>query len=254
MLAKYVMDTGVQSPPISPGDNSTYQLEFRAPQYQCNETKSSDTVPWEEVYQDRRSVAFESGWVNPIMFANIREYVFFVRQRRYVGAYSKYPVTDMDNAYAVEVETMLLQCRPISMHYILNVSYLDGVLNFEHAMDDPQTYDEFSEMDGLKYILEPQDAWPWSPNHSDISTSPPDFQNWVQLVRKTLPVWNHVAVVFALGDYMQSSWSVQEPYRANRSDGTAPMTRIPMEPDVPDTFFNNDSKSALTTCLNVRLY
>ncbi|KZM24667.1 hypothetical protein ST47_g4146 [Ascochyta rabiei] len=179
--ARTVLAAGqITSFPPSTGLNSTYRLNFRAPQMQCNTSEAiDDTFQLVSNSSDGRPAIFGLVYNSSQTLGRSREMTATKRDILSFSTRYPYKVTSSITAVARTYET---RCQPFSMKYDLNISYVNGLQDIKFSTSDPIRYEDLtanSTEESYKYYGA-HDSLPWSVDSRDISIYPQDLQIWIE--------------------------------------------------------------------------
>ncbi|KAF1957857.1 hypothetical protein CC80DRAFT_469878 [Byssothecium circinans] len=118
-LGKVLVMTGeILDLPVYAGENSSYRIQFRAPQVLCNETTYNDII--EPKYVKHTKVDLP--------------------QTVTTGLYTSYPNNGSNATYGIKVQTQELSCRMYTKRHDVNVTYTRGQRQIELAANDIQPF------------------------------------------------------------------------------------------------------------------
>jgi hypothetical protein len=190
---------------VHPGENSTYNLQFRAPQFRCTVSQHNSTIPMEYTGNglDLRltTLAFLSQYLPPwdplslqvLTPSHPETLSYSVLKHEIKGIIVK---GSLDNAttYEALVEAVEHFCKPYSMLYDVNISFLHGVRTINHKTSDlkavPSPAVIYDDVDELR-------EWPGF--YLKMPAEPLVLEQWRQRVIAALPVFNEWAILDALG-------------------------------------------------------
>jgi hypothetical protein len=200
-IAKRVMATNqVLSLPSYLGENSTYNIQFRAPQLRCNTTRYNSSIALQydgSGFSHGGSTAplltarvFESSW--HLSDGNQRKRLFSVKRHRIMDYSFPLPFPRGNATYNASAEMEELHCQPYSMRYSLNITHLGGVQYTKHSIEDPKLL-QFPENTafGDKTAKEDMRNWP----SLKFATDPQDF---IRRLSVMFPLCNELALLDAL--------------------------------------------------------
>jgi hypothetical protein len=202
----------------SPGENSTYNLQFRAPQFQCTVSQHNFTIPVVDTlhYEDGGAItgeglpflAFSSKLSMPTPKFSMSPLWTPIQSESLLYSVSNSEVNNiivkrsLDNTttYEALVEVVEHICRPYSMLYNVNISFTRGGRTIEHTVSDPKAvpnpvdlYDEY------------EDGYHWGIDLC-IPAEPQALTEWRQRIFAALPVSNEWAILDALGNVLDVAW------------------------------------------------
>lgn len=187
-IARSVMmgDRMLNSPSYT-GDNSSYRLRFRAPQYRCNKTTSQEHYPENTNGTSFYEVpAFNSRWSRSMNSLVFQKYAVNPAQAR---------SPDRNQTQNVTVTVEGLECRGESSMFDLGISYTSKGLEMNRTMTDTQALGPIPMVWGNRTMIPPQ-------SDRKISSFTEEFRNWTQSVAASLPQMNQMALLDALGSWM----------------------------------------------------
>jgi hypothetical protein len=180
---------------VSPGENSTYHLQFRAPQFRCTTLKYNLSVPLDgSRYND--GLVFESKW-------DSQSSRYSVTQHSLGDSDLGQGPQNITNYY---VEMTEQTCKSVSVLYDVDISFPRGIRKIEHSqsnmealLDKADVLDENGTM-ALAYPPKPQTE-----------------EDWHQKVLTVLPVINEWALLDSLGEQLVGSSYDNLTYRISGS-------------------------------------
>ena len=193
-------DSHIFNLPKPIGENSSYQLQFWAPQFVCNSSTFKDSMELEYVITDLETtlnaVVYEVHWENSELFVKKNQILGYYRQYHY-----KNETTTSNNAnkiYRAVVKTERMDCKTYSMAYDLHVNYPKGVQQISYSISDskPLVYSEEKLSPEYRWLGNP---WPWNSSQGDIASYPHKLQEWINNTIDSLPVSNQATLLDALG-------------------------------------------------------
>ncbi|KAH7402200.1 hypothetical protein DE146DRAFT_631451 [Phaeosphaeria sp. MPI-PUGE-AT-0046c] len=197
-----MMGDRMLSSPSYTGDNSSYHLRFRAPQYRCNKTTSK------EQYLETTNgtlyfevPAFASRWSrlgNSLVFQK-----FAVDH-----VYASSPNVNETQNVTVTVEGF--ECRGESRMVDLGISYSPKGLEMKRTMTDTQKLGSIPMVWSNRTTIPPK----WDRNTSSFDEK---FRNWTQSVAASLSEMNQMALLDALGFWMTANVPQKCTSAANRT-------------------------------------
>jgi hypothetical protein len=178
---------------VHPGENSTYNMQFRAPQFRCSVSRRNTTMPLESTIDEGLvHLAFSSKLGSPsqnetVMYSMSKYYIERVIRR------------SLDNAttYEALLTTVDQSCTPYSMLNDVNISFPRGIRTIEHRVNDPRA------IPGAVDIYNQH-----APSVLNLS-NPADthaVEEWRQRIFTALPVSNEWALLDALGAALKAEW------------------------------------------------
>ncbi|KAF1843229.1 uncharacterized protein K460DRAFT_407592 [Cucurbitaria berberidis CBS 394.84] len=164
--------------PSPAGENSSYTLEFRGPQLECDE-KTIDSDDPEKFTKNHSLTPFTINWVptKNLTITHLQDLRWYPRSGQpWTGNRT---VTYMGTAN-------VLTCKPVSVLYSMDVSYLKGVRQIAYTKHDP-------------YPLRPRTSLRFSNQSKQSSTSLgtpdnsdlvlPNLEAWNNQVKQHLDIW-----------------------------------------------------------------
>jgi hypothetical protein len=178
---------------VHPGENSTYNLQFRAPQFQCTVSQYDTNVPLE--YTD--SVLVGPYFSSKLESPKSNETCVYT-----VSKYSIHNVTakrspDNTTTFEAPVQVIEQSCKPYSMLYDVKISFPRGIRMIEHKISDPKAlpnavdiYDEY---------VPDSDTWGINLTMSAEPLRELALAEWRQRIFAAFPISNEWAILDALG-------------------------------------------------------
>lgn len=213
-LSKFVMSSGriIDMPPPV-GQNMSYTLDFRGPQFSCKQNTVNSTMALPSPYE---TTVFNSTWDG---VEGNQTCTYVLSQRQYFGYYVELngTVKSGDDIFVLQGEQdketrnitfvaqdTVLNCSTQSVLYKLNITYVKGVQQVIFNMSDLQPYTladhgKFQAFDSNDTAN--QDPTLWGQN----------FTQWPQTLKSTLENWNVYAPLDALMRNMEYHWNLKTP-------------------------------------------
>jgi hypothetical protein len=157
---------------MSPGENSTYHLQFRGPQFRCTTVQYNISVPLDGTPYNG-GLIFESKWDSQSLQYTV----------------SKDRVnTNPQDLWNYNVELTEQTCEPVSVLYDVDISFSGGARRIEHLQSNVEALLKKGDVIDDSGLL--------------VLTLPPELQalqDWHQKVITALPAANEWALLDALG-------------------------------------------------------
>jgi hypothetical protein len=155
------------------GENSTYHLQFRGPQFRCTRVDHNVSVPIDGmVYND--GLVFESKWESESLRYSIAQHW----------------LRDANETY-YDVQSMKQLCEPVSMLYDIEVSFPRGLRKIEHSCSDAEPVQNKSRILG-----------PNGESELTLPAEPQVLHDWNQMLIAALPIVNQWALLDAMGELL----------------------------------------------------
>jgi hypothetical protein len=122
-----MMGDRMLSSPSYTGENTTYRLKLRAPQFQCNTTTSREERDLTEEDSQMHTLAFNSTWNRYHSILTIEKHVVN-------HVYSLTSKENPDRFGAIDVQR--LSCKGQSTSFDLNVTHTKGTQSLNYAVSD----------------------------------------------------------------------------------------------------------------------
>jgi hypothetical protein len=171
------------------GEDSSYSLEFRAPQFRCNVHRNESAerftspFPW---------LVFESD------FDDISDQPNFTVIRQTAKPW----FTKSSDDEPSEVETILrteeLNCQPYSVRYKLNVTHPKGVQTFKYDIDDWKLLPAPGADIPSYWTNNTLPSFRMNKTEDDMSVYPDEAKLFIQKVQQQLPSYNEWAILDSL--------------------------------------------------------
>ncbi|KAF2652967.1 hypothetical protein K491DRAFT_780657 [Lophiostoma macrostomum CBS 122681] len=196
-LSRSVMSSGrIVDLPAPRGENSSYHLEFRAPQLVCTESVRNTTNVTAADPRPIDTTVFSTTWNNNDSFT--------LSQERFLGWF--FPDSTQDTVARIS-EVRTLSCQPQSALYDLNISYVKGVQQSSYSIKDVQPFG--LEDNGCFFVTNPPESTPASCNTNATTGSMFAVANIsLATLKRTLESWNEFAPLDAMLQNMQYNYSV----------------------------------------------
>ena len=185
---------------VHPGENSTYTLQFRAPQFQCTVLRHNSTILLEEPQMPNYgliSLAYASTFPSPLAAKTL----VYSMSKHNVKSITTERSLNFTKTYKAHMETVEYSCKPCSMLHEVYLSFPRGVRSTKHTTSDPGP------------ILDPVDIYDGDVRgrtdrviHIDLAASPQALEAWRQRLIAALPVTNGRAILDALGSVLEVAW------------------------------------------------
>jgi hypothetical protein len=201
-----MMGDRMLSTPSHTGENSSYSLQFRAPQFQCNTSTYRENLNMttdDRIHPKSTGPAFISTWLSDGSIFSVKKYV-------------------MDHVYASQrngskrtgvVDVEHFQCRGVSVLFDLRVTHPNGIQEIERNISDLQPLKHFP------YKIATGVSMPPLP-YTNTSHYGEDVRNLTQSVAKLVPAMNERALLDAFG-YLVESRSNQTCFGRNQNSSLA---------------------------------
>ncbi|KAH4276439.1 hypothetical protein HBI70_071390 [Parastagonospora nodorum] len=188
---------------VQPGENSTFRLQFRAPQYKCTVSRYNGSIPLEyrtqgntdETDDALTGLVFVSEW-------NAISHLYSVIQHR-IGNYTVQRSQQNTTSYEAFVETTEQSCHPTSVLYAVEVTFPRGIQTIQHSLSDARSlpkqkdlYDGLQGSLGISLVLPPESQ---------------ALEEWRQKMLTALPISNEWALLDALGSSLEGSFYEDSP-------------------------------------------
>ncbi|KAF2877373.1 hypothetical protein BDV95DRAFT_144558 [Massariosphaeria phaeospora] len=176
-----IIDNHVFNMLIHPGENSTYKLQFRGPQFRCKTSRYNHSIPMEYRPDDGiTSAVFVSEWHEDALTLSVKQ--------RKLGNYSIVHSTPNTTRYEAHVETLEQSCGPVSVFYHVDVTFPRGVQTIQHYLSDEKDM--------------PKKAGAYDDLNLTLPAQPQTARAWNQRVLAALPIYNEWALLDALGSLL----------------------------------------------------
>jgi hypothetical protein len=180
-----------------PDENSTFNMQFRAPQFQCTVSTYNHSIPLFDISPVNEEpfmpyLEFTSKWGSSLWDANV-----YTVEKHSIKSITVKSSPDNSTTYAARVETFKQSCKTNSMLYNITISFPRGVRKIEHTLSDARPmpdpvdiYDNDGSMLSMK-----------------ISTAEPEaLKEWKHRVAAAMQISNEWALLDALGDVLTFDW------------------------------------------------
>ncbi|KAG9185444.1 hypothetical protein G6011_07988 [Alternaria panax] len=187
--------------PMHPGENSTYSLQFRAPNLRCNATHYEEKLSllytlgdWEykdvKDYTDWPAFEYKPYWVPPEPFLTAQTFrsgwdsnrLIFSSERHEIGRFEAYRSLDNSTRWEAFTRTEKQVCKPISVLHDVNATFPHGIQNVQYETRDAKALMATNYTDGLgpslSYPIEAQSVQDW---YDELYTLLPIFNEWALL-------------------------------------------------------------------------
>ncbi|KAH7130187.1 hypothetical protein B0J11DRAFT_430405 [Dendryphion nanum] len=205
-IAKSVFNVGqISGLPINTGENSSYTMSFRAPQFSCQNKTYNATIliGKEDIYH-----RFPRTRLTPTMFRSHYNSTsgYYFLQRQWMTEFSQMgnPAQNLSDPIEMMVKVMELNCKPHSALYDVKISYLSGVEKIDHTIGDFQSLS--IPRVSWTYDLNDSQSWPNSKNESNILSYPPKLQEFIQTTMKNIHIFNQVVILDTIGGLITHQW------------------------------------------------
>jgi hypothetical protein len=196
-----MMGDHIVSSPTYTGENSTYALQFRAPQVHCTASNSSLNVKW----KSRSNASNEN--IIPSLDLKWENNTQLVQKTRLNHAKTFVPSKNQSNHDALDdpLDAVLdvegLSCQGQSLLFDLNITHMDGAQQISRRISDPQPMDDISVEPPLTFYINDttRKSYDLLPIRVD---DPQDWNNWVA---HASPIMNQLALLDSLGWWMTDS-------------------------------------------------
>jgi hypothetical protein len=190
---------------VHPEENSTYNLQFRAPQFQCTVSQTNGSIPlaWHPSdssgFGSFSTLVFASEWPSDagrnLLFSVVQHTVHNITLTRGPENTTRY------EAGVVTVEQL---CKPISMLYNADISFPRGVRKIKHSLSDARALPNAAELYNGSYC----DVVPYGGCEHDglflkVPAEPQAYEDWHEKVREAFPIANEWALLDALGHLLE---------------------------------------------------
>lgn len=202
-IAKSVINNnpGFQSV-SSTGENSSYQLAFRAPQFRCSTSNFNVTFRFEESFPDLNII--QTTW-------NGSNFAF---HQKHAVEYFTPESTEQPLEVEATMEAEELVCNPYSVLYKLDITHPKGVQGFVRTIDDWQplgyperNWESLSSLYRIDFNTSGMDPWPWPESGRDMVSYPEEANLFAQEAREMLPRFNEFAILDSLMTQLQINTS-----------------------------------------------
>jgi hypothetical protein len=178
--------------PSHTGENSSYLLQFRAPQFQCNTSISRENMnlPSDLGFSDNPtsvSPAFVSSWSFDQSIFSSKKYVVDYIYSTQMNGSERIGVVDIEH----------FQCQGISALFDLRISHSNGIQVIERNISDLTHLEYFDATISAEVSMPPL---PYT-NTSDYGE---DVRNIIQYVAERVPAMNEKALLDAFGILVES--------------------------------------------------
>jgi hypothetical protein len=177
--------------PSHTGENSTYSLQFRAPQFQCNTSTFTEEIGSADddypAYRGYHSPEFESIWTSNISTLLVTKHVM-----NHI-----YPNPENRSRLVGVFDAQRLECRGVSRLFDLRISHHNNVQKIECNITEAKPLFLSSNMMSMQVTMPPI---PWT-NTSDYGEK---VRNITKQVASLLPTMNEMALLDALGTVVES--------------------------------------------------
>jgi hypothetical protein len=176
--------------PSHTGENSSYSLQFRAPQFQCNTSTSQDRMNLtskDYSYPESIGPDFKSSWNSDRSVYVVEKYVM-----RYIYASQR----NQSRRVGV-IDVQRLECQGVSALFDLRITHPKGIQEIDRNITD------------MKPLVLPQHqigtgvSMPPAP-YTNTSNYGEDVRNLTKLVASKVPTMNEVALLDAFGRLAES--------------------------------------------------
>jgi hypothetical protein len=183
---------------VHPGENSTYNLQFRAPQFRCTVSQHNSTIPMEYGEVDSgqyrgpylRYLAFSSTFSTPASPTPMQAESLLYSASQY-SLHSIIEKRSLNNT----------SCKPYSMLYDVTISFPRGVRTIEHNISDSKV------LPIPKDVLDENVPKNWPPGlYLSTYAEPQALEEWRQRALALVPVFNEWAILDALGTVLDVAW------------------------------------------------
>jgi hypothetical protein len=182
---------------VHPGENSTFNLQFRAPQFHCNSSVYNHSYPLEDPWTRPdaflRIPEFASEWPWPGSDKDVLKYTI---RKHSIESITVKRRQDNIATYDAQLETFEQSCWPISMLYNVTISFPRGVRKIEHKLSDARAIPDPKDVydHNLGYLGEGNNSI-----YIALPAEPKALEEWNQKIRTVLPVSNEWVLLDALG-------------------------------------------------------
>lgn len=179
--------------PGHPGENATYELQFRGPQFRCNVSTYNSSIPleYDKTFSTLSGAVFVSAWLNDSLTLSVKQHN--------ISSYSVLQNDQNTTSYQAHVETTERSCSPKSVLYNADVSFPRGVQKIEHRLsDEKEILNKWKEEDD-------NHTWgdqTWATMSLILPAEQQAIQDYNQKVSDTLPAYNQWALLDALGSLL----------------------------------------------------
>lgn len=136
---------------------------------------------------------FNSTW-------NISAATYTLHKRRSRAIYSALDNEGFNRSYLLAEESELI-CNTVSVHYVMDVSYVNGVQEVSYSLKNPKPL--YLLHDGMFMALEPE-----GPPDKSAVVKGKDFEKWPSLLNETLSSWNEFAMADSALTMMSKNWAL----------------------------------------------
>lgn len=186
------------------GENSTYSLQFQAPQLQCRESKNemiNETLftgrRWdaaEESTEDSPAwLAFQIPGFESVWNMNGNELTFAKYAIDYIHAAPKPGPQGTRN---VTLNIQKLSCHGQSRIFVLKISYLKTGLSMERTLGDMKSLEPMPK----QWTRQINGALP-----KESASFDEGLRSWVQMIAENLPMMNNIALLDAMGSWIEAN-------------------------------------------------
>jgi hypothetical protein len=175
-----------------PGENSTFRLSFRGPQLRCNISRSSGSIPLEQITDDITEI-FNDSLVGLVFVSewNSSSLSYSVTQHQ-IGNYTVQRSSQNVTNYKAIVETTEQSCEAVSALYAVEVAFPRGIRTIQHSLSDIKSMPKWKDIHddgtpGIELVLPPES---------------PALEDWLQRVHAAIPISNEWALLDALGSVL----------------------------------------------------
>jgi hypothetical protein len=173
---------------VHPGENSTFNLHFRGPQFRCNSSVYNHSRPLEDPWIDPMRLLqipeFVSEWHSPNSDNHLLKYII---RKHSIESITVERRPDNTTTYNAQLETFEQSCWPRSMLYNVTISFPRGSRKIEHTLSDARA------------VPDPKDIYDHRLPYIDggnnsiymaLPAEPKALKEWNQKILTALPVSN----------------------------------------------------------------
>jgi hypothetical protein len=185
---------------VHPGENSTFNMQFRAPQFHCTSSAYNHSLDLRDPLYDSTNLLltpeFASEWHTPASDEHILKYSVRKHSLESVTVIRR---PDNITTYEAQLETFEQSCWPKSMLYNVTISFPRGVRKIEHTLSDARAVPDPKDIydHPLPYLAGGNNSI-----YMALPAEPKALEEWNQKILTALPVLNEWVLLDALGSIL----------------------------------------------------
>ena len=179
--------------PGHPGENSTYNLQFRGPRFECTTSQYNTTLALDYIPGKYAKVpVFISAW-------NRERKEHSLKQHRIAsyGAQRNLDGSLVWNAYGVRNEQV---CKAKSALYNVSITFPRGIQTIDYTLSDVKTISSQVDVLGARGSL-----------RIELPPEPRALEVWYQQLATAIPISNEWAILDALGTVVEGTCTQEIP-------------------------------------------